>query len=150
MKIKDKLVADGLYVFDTFYSTKENKQEMIDSMIDKVNQCGHTIYRVLRIKTDVQGMLKFEMWVNRNEQDVHDTEIPVRRRGRPKTKTEPDKQINIRIPCSVLQEWDEIKPIFGNNITLYINKLITNDLEKNKSEYLELLDKLDRMRGSDY
>lgn len=83
--------------------------------------------------------------LNQPEQDT--VAKPVRRRGRPKTKTEPDKQINIRIPCSVLQEWDKIKPIFGNNITLYINKLIANDLKKNKSEYLELLDILDSMSG---
>ena len=53
-----------------------------------------------------------------------------------------DRQVNIRVPLSIMAEWDEIKSVYGNNLTQYINKLILADLKANKQMYLEIVQKL--------
>ena len=74
-------------------------------------------------------------------------DTPVKRRGRPKSKKEPDRQVNIRVPLSIMAEWDEIKSVYGNNLTQYINKLILADLKANKQMYLEIVQKLQDIRS---
>lgn len=65
-------------------------------------------------------------------------EAPVKKRaGRPKTKTEDCKTINIAVPVSVLEKMDVAKAMYNGNLTLYINKLIEKDLEANYQRYEE-------------
>lgn len=65
-----------------------------------------------------------------------------KRRGRPKTKTEDDRQVNVRIPLSVIAQWEEIQLVYGGNFTRYINKLIVEDLERNKQLYADIIEML--------
>ena len=46
-----------------------------------------------------------------------------------------------------MAEWDEIKSVYGNNLTQYINKLILADLKANKQMYLEIVQKLQDIRS---
>lgn len=67
----------------------------------------------------------------------------IKRRGRPKTKTEDDRQVNIRVPLSVLEQWEQIKPAYGGNLTKYINRLIEKDLKENFAKYIDIIRKLE-------
>lgn len=62
--------------------------------------------------------------------------------GRPRTKTEPCKTINIAVPESIYANINIAKMCYGNNMTLYINRLIEKDLEANLNEYQKVADKL--------
>lgn len=63
-------------------------------------------------------------------------EVPVKKRaGRPKTKTEDCKTINIAVPVSLLEQMNIAKVMYKDNLTLYINKLIEKDLEANLEKY---------------
>lgn len=57
--------------------------------------------------------------------------------GRPRTKTEDEKIINIAVPISVYEKMNLAKLQYNNNLTLYINKLIEQDLKKNLAKYKE-------------
>lgn len=65
MKRYDKLIEEGLRLFDTFYATEENKQEEIDLGIDRARKCGYVHIKCFRVRTDTKGLLMFETWVNR-------------------------------------------------------------------------------------
>lgn len=65
-----------------------------------------------------------------------------RRVGRPKTKTEATKTINIAVPVSVLEKLDTVKVCYGNNLTQYINKLIEKDIAENYDKYVMIADNL--------
>lgn len=58
-----------------------------------------------------------------------------KRAGRPKTKTEDCKTINIAVPVSLLEQMNVAKVMYKDNLTLYINKLIEKDLEANYQKY---------------
>lgn len=58
-----------------------------------------------------------------------------KRVGRPKTKTEETRTINIAVPISVLEKMDVAKVCYGNNLTGYINKLIEKDIAANYNKY---------------
>lgn len=62
--------------------------------------------------------------------------------GRPRTKTEPCKVINIAVPESVYANMNIAKMCYGNNMTLYVNRLIEKDLEANQEEYKQFAEKL--------
>lgn len=66
--------------------------------------------------------------------------------GRPKTKTEETKTINIAVPVSTLDRINEVKVCFGNNLTQYINKLIENDLASNYENYKHITDSLNNFK----
>lgn len=66
--------------------------------------------------------------------------------GRPKTKTEDTKTINIAVPVSTLDKINEVKVCFGNNLTQYINKLIEKDLESNYESYKNIADSLNNFK----
>jgi Cdc6-like AAA superfamily ATPase len=66
--------------------------------------------------------------------------------GRPKTKTEPTKTINIAVPLSVLEKMDKAKVCHKNNLTQYVNDVIAADLEKNFDKYKEICDSLNDMK----
>lgn len=57
--------------------------------------------------------------------------------GRPRTKTEDEKIINIAIPLSVYKKMNLAKLQYNNNLTLYINSLIERDLDENLEKYKE-------------
>lgn len=65
--------------------------------------------------------------------------------GRPKTKTEDTKTINIAVPVSTLDKINDVKVCFGNNLTQYINKLIEKDLEINYDNYKHIADSLNNI-----
>lgn len=69
---------------------------------------------------------------------------PKRKVGRPRTKTEQTKTINIAVPVSVLTKLDTVKLCYANNLTLYVNKLIEKDIEANYDSYLHIADSLSR------
>ena len=58
--------------------------------------------------------------------------------GRPKTKTEPEKTINISVPISILEKMEIAKVKHGNNLTRYVNAVIKADLDANYEKYLKL------------
>lgn len=77
--------------------------------------------------------------------ELNKTEDATKRKvGRPRTKTEPTKTINIAVPVSVLTKLDTVKLCYGNNLTLYVNKLIEKDIEANYDSYLHIADSLSR------
>ena len=65
-----------------------------------------------------------------------------KRKGRPKTKTEATRTINVAIPVSMLEKIDTAKICYGNNLTLYINKLIERDIDANYENYKNIADNL--------
>ena len=65
--------------------------------------------------------------------------VPKRKAGRPKTKTEPERYINISVPVLIMDKLDTVKPCFGGNLTAYINRLIVKDLEENYDKYMEFM-----------
>lgn len=69
-----------------------------------------------------------------------------RKVGRPKTKTEETKTINIAVPVSVLEKLDTVKVCYGNNLTQYINKLIEKDIEANYDNYKHIADSLNSFK----
>lgn len=69
-----------------------------------------------------------------------------RKVGRPKTKTEETKTINIAVPVSVLEKLDTVKLCYGNNLTQYINKLIEKDIETNYDNYKHIADSLNNFK----
>ena len=82
--------------------------------------------------------------IKEQEIKIQETKIlETKRRGRPKTKTEDDRQINIRVPLSILDQWEVIKPVYGGNLTKYINRLIEKDLKENYAKYIDIIRKLD-------
>ena len=58
--------------------------------------------------------------------------------GRPLTKLETMKTINIAVPVSLLDKVNIAKLKYQNNLTKYINHLIEQDLEKNFENYQAL------------
>lgn len=71
-------------------------------------------------------------------------EVPatIKKRGRPKVKTEGTKNINIAVPKSILRQVEIAKCKYNNNMTEYINAIIKADLEKNMEKYKQLYDLL--------
>ena len=81
--------------------------------------------------------------------EEHDNENkdPVKKKpGRPKTKTEETKTINIAVPVSVLEKIDIAKVCYGNNLTCYINRLIKKDIEANYEEYKNIINSLNNIK----
>lgn len=69
-----------------------------------------------------------------------------RKVGRPRTKTEETKTINIAVPVSVLEKLDTVKVCYCNNLTQYINKLIEKDIEANYDNYKHIADSLNSFK----
>ena len=81
-----------------------------------------------------------EMIKNVNEEHNNESKDQVKKKpGRPKTKTEKTKTINIAVPVSVLEKIDIAKVCYGNNLTCYINRLIEKDIEANYEEYKNII-----------
>lgn len=70
---------------------------------------------------------------------------PRRRAGRPKTRTEETRNINIAVPVSVLKKLDTAKVCYSNNLTQYINTLIEKDLKANYEHYSHIAESLNSL-----
>ena len=73
------------------------------------------------------------------------TAAQTKKPGRPKTRTEECKKVNIAIPVSVLEKLDIAKESYHGNLTEYINLLIDQDLELHMSEYKKTYDMLSKL-----
>lgn len=62
--------------------------------------------------------------------------------GRPKTKTEPCKTINVAVPVSVMEQIEIAKAKYHGNLTEYVNAVIAKDLKQNMTEYQKISDLL--------
>lgn len=67
-----------------------------------------------------------------------------RKAGRPTTKDIKNtcKNINVAVPITLLDQWEDIKIVHGNNLTEYITKLIKRDIDTNYEHYKKLADSL--------
>lgn len=70
---------------------------------------------------------------------------PIKRKvGRPTTKDVKNtcKNINVAVPIALLDQWEDIKIVHGNNLTGYITKLIKKDMDANYERYKDIMDSL--------
>lgn len=67
-----------------------------------------------------------------------------RKVGRPKTKDIKNtcKNINVAVPITLLDKWEDIKIVHGSNLTEYITKLIEKDMDTNYEHYKDIADSL--------
>lgn len=67
-----------------------------------------------------------------------------RKVGRPKTKDIKNtcKNINVAVPITLLDKWEDIKIVHGSNLTEYITKLIEKDMNANYEHYKDITDSL--------
>lgn len=67
-----------------------------------------------------------------------------RKVGRPKTKDIKNtcKSINVAVPITLLDKWEDVKIVHGSNLTGYITKLIERDMNANYERYKEIADDL--------
>lgn len=67
-----------------------------------------------------------------------------RKAGRPKTKDIKNtcKNINVAVPITLLDKWEDIKIVHGNNLTQYITKLIEKDMNANYEHYNNIANSL--------
>lgn len=67
-----------------------------------------------------------------------------RKVGRPKTKDIKNtcKNINVAVPITLLNKWEDIKIVHGSNLTEYITKLIEKDMNANYKHYKDIADSL--------
>lgn len=67
-----------------------------------------------------------------------------RKVGRPKTKDIKNtcKNINVAVPITLLDKWEDIKIVHGNNLTQYITKLIEKDMNANYEHYNNIANSL--------
>lgn len=74
-------------------------------------------------------------------------EKPKRKVGRPKTKDVKGtcKNINVAVPITLLEQWEDVKVVHGSNLTAYITKLIERDMSDNYDKYKTLADGLNNI-----
>ena len=73
--------------------------------------------------------------------DVTPAPAPVRRKpGRPKTKDikHTCRSVNIMLPISLLDQWEQIKAVHGSNLTAYITKLMERDMQAKFEQYKKI------------
>ncbi len=70
-----------------------------------------------------------------------------RKVGRPKTKDIKNtcKNINVAVPITLLDKWEEIKIVHGSNLTEYITKLIEKDMNANYERYKDIANSLENI-----
>lgn len=77
--------------------------------------------------------------------DATPAPAPVKKKpGRPKTKDIKNtcRGVNVMLPISLLDQWDKVKAVHGNNLTAYITKLIDRDMQANFDRYKAIADEL--------
>ena len=78
----------------------------------------------------------------KKEPEIRKT-TPVKRRvGRPVVIEDPRKNINVAVPITLLDKWEEVKIVHGSNLTEYITKLIEKDMDSNYAKYKSIADSL--------
>ena len=67
-----------------------------------------------------------------------------RKVGRPKTKDIKNtcKNINVAVPITLLDKWEDIKIVHGSNLTEYITKLIEKDMSAIYEHYSNIVNSL--------
>ena len=80
----------------------------------------------------------------KKEPEIRKTTPAKRRVGRPKTKDVKGtcKNINVAVPITLLDKWEEVKIVHGSNLTEYITKLIEKDMDSNYEKYKSIADSL--------
>ena len=80
----------------------------------------------------------------KKEPESRKTTPTKRRVGRPKTKDVRGtcKNINVAVPITLLDKWEEVKIVHGSNLTEYITKLIEKDMDFNYEKYKSITDSL--------
>lgn len=80
----------------------------------------------------------------KKEPEIRKTTPAKRRVGRPKTKDVKGtcKNINVAVPITLLDKWEEVKIVHGSNLTEYITKLIEKDMDSNYAKYKSIADSL--------
>ncbi len=76
------------------------------------------------------------------------TPQPTKRKpGRPKTKDVKNtcRNINVALPVTLLDKWDAVKIIHGNNLTAYITGLIQKDMDANFDKYINIINTLNNI-----
>lgn len=79
------------------------------------------------------------------KQNRENTQAAQKRKvGRPKTKDIKNtcKNINVAVPITLLDKWEDIKIVHGSNLTEYITKLIEKDMNANYEHYKDIADSL--------
>lgn len=81
---------------------------------------------------------------SKKEPEISKTTPAKRRVGRPKTKDVKGtcKNINVAVPITLLDKWEEVKIVHGSNLTEYITKLIEKDMDSNYAKYKSIADSL--------
>jgi hypothetical protein len=82
--------------------------------------------------------------VEPSEPKIRKTTPAKRQVGRPKTKDVKGtcKNINVAVPITLLDKWEEVKIVHGSNLTDYITKLIEKDMDSNYAKYKSIADSL--------
>ena len=78
--------------------------------------------------TDFKPRLNLK--TNSPTQDILKTK-PQKKPGRPKTIMKERKTISARIPVDLLDKWEEVKLLKGDNFTEYLESLIQKDMDEN-------------------
>lgn len=70
-----------------------------------------------------------------------------RKVGRPKIKDIKNtcKNINVAVPITLLNKWEEIKRVHNRNLTKYITKLIEKDMDENYDNYKKIINSLNNI-----
>lgn len=58
--------------------------------------------------------------------------------GRPKTIMKERRTISARIPVELLDKWEEVKLLKGDNFTEYLESLIQKDMDENYERLIKL------------
>lgn len=100
--------------------------------------------------TDIEKEPQVTVEAAPHEPEPEQKKTPVkqkRRVGRPKTKDIKNtcKNINVAVPITLLNQWEEIKIVHGSNLTGYITKLIQKDMDTNYERYKDIVDSLNNI-----
>lgn len=96
---------------------------------------------------DSQKEQKLEKTMSVTKTPLPEQPQPKRKVGRPKTRDVRNtcRNINVAVPIDLLDKWDEVKLVHGNNLTGYITKLLERDMENNYERYKDILNNLNNI-----
>ena len=83
----------------------------------------------------------------KKEPEIKNTTHTKRKVGRPVTKNVKGtcKNINVAVPISLIEKWEEVKKVHNSNLTEYITNLIEKDMESNYEKYKSIVDSLNNI-----
>lgn len=84
--------------------------------------------------------------------EIEDGDKYLNKLGRPKTKDVKNtcKNINVAVPITLLDKWENIKIVHGSNLTEYITKLIEKDMNANYEHYKNIADDINGLQNDNY